>query len=137
LGFVGFVTSFGAHVVAVNLPYHAEQVGVGVAVIGLLIAAYDFAEIIAKPVFGALADRQGMKRTMLAGIALLTRASLAYPLLPHQLPIAVRFLQRLGAAALSAVSLALVGVYLPGHGGRGSRGLPALPAAARPEGAAG
>jgi hypothetical protein len=29
LGFVGFVTSFGAHVVAVNLPVYAEQVGVG------------------------------------------------------------------------------------------------------------
>ena len=68
LGFVGFVTSFGAHIVAVNLPFYAETVGVGVAVIGLLIAAYDFAEIIAKPLFGALADRQGMKRTMLAGI---------------------------------------------------------------------
>jgi hypothetical protein len=49
LGFVGFVTSFGAHIVAVNLPFYAQSVGVGVAVIGLLIAAYDLAEIIAKP----------------------------------------------------------------------------------------
>ena len=31
LGFVAFVTSFGAHVVAVNLPAYAAQVGVGVA----------------------------------------------------------------------------------------------------------
>ena len=59
LGFVAFVTSFGAHVVAVNLPTYAEQVGVGVAVIGLLIAAYDAAEVVAKPVFGALADKRG------------------------------------------------------------------------------
>ncbi len=30
LGFVGFVTSFGAHIVAVNLPTYAEKVGIGV-----------------------------------------------------------------------------------------------------------
>lgn len=31
LGFVGFVASFGAYVVAVNLPAYAEQVGAGAA----------------------------------------------------------------------------------------------------------
>ena len=118
LGAVGFVTSFGAHVVAVNLPTYAETVGVGVAVIGVLIAAYDFAEILAKPVFGAIADRQGMKRTMLAGIAVFTGASLLYLVIPPQLLIVVRFLQGVGAAALSAVSLALVGVYFTSNRGR-------------------
>ncbi len=54
LGFVGFITSFGAHIVAVNLPVYAERVGIGTAMIGLLIAAYDLAEIVAKPGFGAL-----------------------------------------------------------------------------------
>lgn len=111
LGFVGFVTSFGAHVVAVNLPVYAKQVGVGVAVIGLLIAAYDFAEIVAKPLFGVLADRRGMKQTMLAGIVLFIAASLLYPWVDPRLLIVVRFLQGAGAAALSAVSLALVGTY--------------------------
>ena len=118
LGFVGFVTSFGAHIVAVNLPIYAEQVGVGVAAIGVLIAAYDFAEIVAKPTFGALADRRGMKQTMLAGIAVFTVASLAYPLIDPHLLLLVRFLQGVGAAALSAVSLALVGAYYPGRRGR-------------------
>lgn len=118
LGFVGFVTSFGAHVVAVNLPTYADTVGVGVAVIGVLIAAYDFAEILAKPVFGAIADRQGMKRTMLFGIGVFTAASLVYVVVPPQLLILVRFLQGLGAAALSAVSLALVGTYFVANRGR-------------------
>ena len=118
LGFVGFVTSFGAHIVAVNLPTYAEQVGVGVAVIGLLIAVYDLAEIIAKPLFGALADRRGMKQTMLAGIALFVVASLAYPLIDPRLLIVVRFVQGIGAAALSAVSLALIGIYYRERPGR-------------------
>lgn len=111
LGFVGFVTSFGAHIVAVNLPVYAEQVGIGVALIGVLIAAYDFAEIVAKPIFGALADRRGMKQTMLAGIALFVVASLLYLVFDPRFLIVVRFLQGVGAAALSAVSLALVGSY--------------------------
>ena len=118
LGFVGFVTSFGAHIVAVNLPEYAKEVGVGVAMIGLLIAAYDFAEIIAKPIFGSLADRQGMKRTLLIGIGVFIAASLLYLVVPPQWLLGIRFLQGVGAAALSAVSLALVGVYYEQNRGR-------------------
>lgn len=118
LGFVGFVTSFGAHIVAVNLPTYAEQVGVGVAMIGLLISAYDFAEILAKPLFGALADRRGMKQTMLAGIALFIVASLAYYWVSPKLLLLIRFMQGLGAAALSSVSLAMVGAYAESQRGR-------------------
>lgn len=118
LGFVGFVTSFGAHVVAVNLPVYAKQVGVGLAVIGALVAVYDFAEIFAKPVFGWIADRRGVKTTMLAGIAFFSLASLAFLLVPPQLLIVIRFLQGLGAAALCIASTALAAAYFPE--GRGS-----------------
>ncbi|MEO6725840.1 MAG: MFS transporter [Blastocatellia bacterium] len=118
LGFVAFVTSFGAHVVAVNLPVYAKQVGAGLAVIGLLIAVYDFAEIIAKPVFGYLADRKGMKVTMLAGIAVFSLASLAYFVVDPRLLLLIRLLQGLGAAALSIVSAALVAEYFPTSRGR-------------------
>ncbi|MGN6602719.1 MAG: MFS transporter [Ginsengibacter sp.] len=118
LGFVGFVTSFGAHIVAVNLPFYAEKVGIGLAMIGILIAAYDFAEIIAKPIFGGLADKKGMKSTMLIGITVFVLASLLYPIIPPKLLILVRFLQGLGAAALSAVSLAMVGNLYKQNKGR-------------------
>ena len=118
LGFVGFTTSFGAHIVAVNLPEYAQQIGVGLAMIGLLIAAYDFAELIAKPIFGAASDRFGMKRTMLLGIILFTAASLLYPFVSPTLLLFIRFLQGVGAAAFSAVSLALVGVYYADQRGR-------------------
>jgi len=111
LGFVGFVTSFGAHIVAVNLPVYAKEVGIGTSMIGLLISAYDFAEIIAKPIFGWLSDKHGMKKTMLIGIIIFILASLSYLIVPPQLLLLVRFLQGLGAAALSAVSLALVAQY--------------------------
>jgi MFS family permease len=118
LGFVGFVTSFGAHIVAVNLPEYAKEVGIGVAMIGLLIAAYDFAEIIAKPIFGSVSDKQGMKKTLLIGIGVFIVASLLYLAVPAQWLLGIRFLQGVGAAALSAVSLALVGVYYKQNRGR-------------------
>jgi MFS family permease len=111
LGFVAFVTSFGAHVVAVNLPVYAKEVGAGAFMIGLLIAVYDFAELGAKPVFGVLADRRGPKTTMLAGIAVFSIASLSFLILPPGLLLLVRFLQGLGAAALSITSAALVADY--------------------------
>lgn len=61
LALCGFVTSFGAHIVATNLPAYAQTVGVGAFMIGLLIGVYDFAELFAKPVAGFIAGRRGMK----------------------------------------------------------------------------
>jgi MFS family permease len=118
LGFAAFVTSFGAHVVAVNLPEYAKQVGAGTFVIGLLIAAYDFAEVGAKPVFGVIADRRGLKATLLAGIVVFSLASLSFLALPSKFLLLVRFFQGLGAAALSIASAAMVAELFPEGRGR-------------------
>ena len=118
LGFLGFATSFGAHIVAVNLPFYAEKVGIGLTMIGLLIAIYDFAEIVAKPVFGGLADKKGMKKALYLGIIIFILASLLYPFVPAKFLIVVRFLQGLGGAALSAVSLAMVGTLYKENKGK-------------------
>lgn len=118
LGFLGFATSFGAHIVAVNLPFYAEKVGIGLTMIGLLIAIYDFAEIVAKPVFGGLADKKGMKKALYLGIIIFILASLLYQFVPPKLLIVIRFLQGLGGAALSAVSLAMVGTLYKDNKGK-------------------
>lgn len=104
----GFVTSFGAHIVATNLPSYAEIVGVGAFTIGVLIAVYDFAEVFAKPLAGVLADRRGMKATLLGGLAVFVVGSALFLVISPKLLVLVRFVQGLGAAALSTVSLALV-----------------------------
>ncbi len=117
LALSGFVTSFGAHVVAVNLPDYAEKVGFGVLMIGLLIAVYDFAELFAKPVAGFIADRRGMRITLAAGLVVFVLGSLLFLVLPANLLLVVRFVQGLGAAALSTVSIAMVGrFYTTGRG---------------------
>ncbi len=98
---MGFVTSFGAHSVAVNLPTYAREVGVGTLAIGLLIAVYDFAEVIAKPLFGYLADRRGQVKTLWAGLGLFSVASAnRFLLLDPRLLLAIRLLQGLGAGGL-------------------------------------
>jgi MFS family permease len=108
LSLCGFVTSFGAHIVATNLPAYAATVGAGAFTIGLLIAAYDFAELFAKPAAGFLADRHGMKLVLIAGLPVFIGGSLLFLVIRPSLLLIVRFVQGLGAAALSTVSIALV-----------------------------
>jgi MFS family permease len=111
LALCGFVTSFGAHIVATNLPPYAQAIGAGAFVIGLLIAVYDFAELFAKPLAGFIADRRGMKLTLLAGLSMFVAGSLLFLAINPRLLLVVRFVQGLGAAALSTVSISLVAEY--------------------------
>lgn len=108
LALAGFVTSFGAHVVAVNLPSYAQMTGIGAFMIGVLIAVYDAAELIAKPVAGYVADRRGLKMMLLAGLATFVAGSFLFLVIDSRGLLVVRLLQGLGAAALSTISITLV-----------------------------
>ena len=117
LSLVGFVTSFGAHAVAVNLPVYARTTGAGLFEIGIIIAAYDFAELLAKPVFGRIADKRGMVATTIAGLLVFSFGSLLYLFLDPSLLLITRVLQGLGAAAFSTSSMALVAqIYTDSRG---------------------
>ena len=93
LSLSGFVTSFGAHIVATNLPTYAKAVGVGAFTIGLLIAVYDFAELFAKPVAGFVADKRGMKTILLVGLVVFIAGSLLFLVIRPSLLLLVRFTQ--------------------------------------------
>ena len=118
LALCGFVTSFGAHIVATNLPSYAEKIGAGAFMIGLLIAVYDFAELFAKPLAGFVADKRGMKLMLLVGLVVFIIGSLLFLIIPAKLLLLVRFIQGLGAAALSTVSISLVARLFPKGRGR-------------------
>ncbi|MDQ6753631.1 MAG: MFS transporter [Actinomycetota bacterium] len=64
----GFTTAFGAHAVAANLGGYAVGHGQSLLVLGVLLALYDGAEVLLKPVFGTLADRIGARPVLLAGL---------------------------------------------------------------------
>ncbi|RYF55708.1 MAG: MFS transporter [Comamonadaceae bacterium] len=64
----GFTTAFGAHAVAANLAFDLEDLGSSLLYLGVLLALYDGAEVLLKPVFGTLADRIGARPVLLGGL---------------------------------------------------------------------
>src|SRR5438128_2010709 len=98
----GFVTAFAAHAVAANLGRYALGHGGSLWELGLLLAIYDGAEVLLKPLFGGLVDRRGAKPVMVGGLAAFALASLAFVVAgdPHLLA-AARFAQGAAAAAFS------------------------------------
>ncbi|MGW4565147.1 MFS transporter [Streptomyces sp. NPDC004561] len=74
----GFTTAFGAHGIAANLGGHAKGAVTSLLVLGGLLALYDGAEVLLKPVFGTLADRIGARPVLLGGLVAFAAASALY-----------------------------------------------------------
>ncbi|MFG2955024.1 MFS transporter [Streptomyces sp. NPDC048291] len=73
----GFTTAFGAHGIAASL---GGDAAVSLLVLGGLLALYDGAEVLLKPVFGTLADRIGARPVLLGGLVAFAAASALYVL---------------------------------------------------------
>lgn len=76
----GFTTAFGAHGIAANLGGLSPDAVTSVMVLGGLLALYDGAEVLLKPLFGTLADRIGARPVLLGGLAAFAAASAVYAL---------------------------------------------------------
>ncbi|MBY8839920.1 MFS transporter [Streptomyces sp. SP2-10] len=74
----GFTTAFGAHGIAANLGGHAAGAVTSLLVLGGLLALYDGAEVLLKPLFGTLADRVGARPVLLGGLTAFAAASALY-----------------------------------------------------------
>ncbi|KOG15929.1 MFS transporter [Streptomyces viridochromogenes] len=74
----GFTTAFGAHGIAANLGGHSDDAVTSLLVLGGLLALYDGAEVVLKPLFGTLADRIGARPVLLGGLVAFAVASAAY-----------------------------------------------------------
>ena len=72
----GFTTAFGAHSIAAGLGVESGGIGMGLLTFGVLLALYDVAELVLKPVFGYLSDRIGAKPVIVAGMLGFALASL-------------------------------------------------------------
>ncbi len=72
----GFVTAFGAFSVAAGLGATGEDIGLSLLRIGVLLALYDVAEVLLKPLFGALSDRIGPKPVIVGGLIAFAALSL-------------------------------------------------------------
>ena len=74
----GFVTAFGAHSIAAGLGLSAGEQHTSLLTLGLMLAVYDGAEVILKPVFGTIADRIGPRPVLLGGLLAFASASAAF-----------------------------------------------------------
>ncbi|MGH1525316.1 MFS transporter [Leifsonia sp. L25] len=105
----GFTTAFGAHGVATALALEAGDLGLSLLSFGAVLALYDVAEVILKPIFGALSDRIGVKPVVLAGLIAFALASSVAIVSPTPLvAAAARFGQGAAAAAFSPASSSAV-----------------------------
>lgn len=105
----GFTTAFGAHSIAANLGGSSSGAVTSLLTLGGLLALYDGAEILLKPVFGSLADRVGARPVLLGGLLAFAAASSVYVLAdsPGWLWLA-RLGQGAAASAFSPAASALV-----------------------------
>lgn len=110
----GFVTAFGAHSVAANLTAGPGDLADHLLALGVLLGLYDGAEVLLKPVFGALADRIGARPVLLGGLLAFAAASGAFVVAgdPTLLGLA-RFAQGAAAAAFSPSAGAIIARLAP------------------------
>lgn len=116
----GFVTAFGANGIAAAVGGEHLELGLTLAWLGVFLALYDVAELILKPVFGALSDRIGPRPVIVGGLVVFAAASLigVFGTGPYWLGLA-RLLQGAGASAFSPASSAAVARLVPaGRRGR-------------------
>ncbi|YCK38431.1 MFS transporter [Actinomadura sp. ATCC 39365] len=74
----GFTTAFGAHGIAANLGGFSADAVTSLLVLGALLALYDGAEVLLKPLFGSLADRVGARPVLVGGLVAFAVASGLY-----------------------------------------------------------
>jgi len=114
LGLSSFLILFDVTAVVVAMPAVAKDVGLDVAGLAWLIDAYSLAFTCALLASGALADRFGRRRCMLAGNAVFLIASVACGMASSEpMLLAARVVQGLGAAFMATGGNALVATSFP------------------------
>ena len=83
----GFLSRLAFGLLSFALPLYGRSLGLSLAAIGVLASLATIVSLLLKPVLGGLADRMGLRRTLLAALVLRSVLSLGYALVtvPWQL----------------------------------------------------
>ncbi|MFE0025635.1 MFS transporter [Amycolatopsis sp. NPDC059021] len=110
----GFVTASGAHSIAAGLGGYTEAGHASLLTLGVLLAIYDGAEVVLKPLFGSLADHVGARPVLLGGLLAFAVASAAFVVAGDPALVGLaRLGQGAAAAAFSPAAGAMVARLSP------------------------
>ena len=105
----GFTTAFGAHGIAAALGAETDDIGWTLLAFGFTLALYDLAEVLLKPLFGALSDRVGVRPVIIGGLLAFAAFSVVGAVVPGMAGLVIgRFGQGAAASAFSPSSSAAV-----------------------------
>ncbi len=105
----GFTTAFGAHGIAAALGAETADIGWTLLAFGFTLALYDLAEVLLKPLFGALSDRIGVRPVIVGGLLAFSAFSVVGAVVPGMLGLVIgRVGQGAAASAFSPSSSAAV-----------------------------
>ena len=114
--FVTLMAVLGSSSVAPAFPEVQEQFGVSAGQVGLLITVFTLPGVFLTPVAGVLSDRYGRRTVLVPSLLLFGVAGGACALAwDFEMLLALRVLQGVGAAALGAINVTLIGDLFSGR----------------------
>jgi ACDE family multidrug resistance protein len=113
---ITLVALVGVSSIAPALPAVARRFGITAAQAGWLVSVFTIPGVLLTPVMGLAGDRLGRKRVLIPSLVLFAVAGGACTLVhAFSYLLLLRFLQGVGAAAIGALNLALIGDLYSGH----------------------
>jgi ACDE family multidrug resistance protein len=113
---VTLMAVLGVSSVGPALPKVADELGVSSGQVGLLITVFTLPGVLLTPIWGVLSDRHGRKKILVPSLLLFGMAGASCALAcDFELLIMLRSVQGVGAAALGAINVTVIGDLYTGH----------------------
>jgi len=110
-----FVDMMGFLIVLPLLPFYAEDLGASEIMVGVLISAFAFAQLVTAPFWGQLSDRYGRRPLILVGLILSAASYLLFGLASSVLVLLIsRLVQGMGAGNIGVVQAYVSDAVPPG-----------------------
>ncbi len=114
-----FVDMLGLLMILPLLPFYAEKLGAGGAIVGLLVASYSVAQLITAPYWGRFSDRYGRRPALLVSMV---ASAIAFVIFAYADALWVLFLSRIvqgaGGGAVGVIQAYVADATAPQHRAR-------------------